>query len=45
MRAFAVMLVSENGQKAQIGIIFPERNDSFDFIAAIDEYKKAYRVD
>lgn len=27
-----------------IGVIFPERNDSFDFLSALDEYKKAYRV-
>ena len=26
-------------------MIFPERNDSFDFLQAIDEYKKAYRID
>ena len=26
-------------------MIFPERNDSFDFLHAIEEYKKAYRID
>ena len=28
-----------------IGMMFPERNDSFDFIQALDEFKKAYRID
>ena len=28
-----------------VGIIFPERNDSFDFLQAIEEYRKAYRID
>lgn len=31
-RAFALVLVSDSGQKANVGIMFPERNDSFDFI-------------
>ena len=44
-RAFALQLVSENGQKALVGVIFPERNDSFDLITALDEYRKAYRVE
>lgn len=26
-------------------MIFPERNDSFDFLSAIEEYKKAYRTE
>ena len=38
-------MVSEQGQKALVGVIFPERNDSFDFLAALDEYRKAYRVE
>jgi len=28
-----------------VGIIFPERNDSFDFIQGLDEFKRAYRVE
>ena len=28
-----------------IGMMFPERNDSFDFIQALDEFKKVYRLD
>ena len=28
-----------------VGIIFPERNDSFDFLQTIEEYRKAYRID
>ena len=44
-RAFALQLISEQGQKALVGVIFPERNDSFDFISALDEYKKAYRIE
>ena len=45
LRAFGLLLLSDNGQKALIGIIFPERNDSFDFIAALEEYRKAFRVE
>ena len=26
-------------------MIFPERNDSFDFLHAIEEYRKAYRIE
>lgn len=43
-RFFAILLASDNGQKAMVGIGFPERNDSFDFIAALDDYKKQMRV-
>jgi hypothetical protein len=28
-----------------VGIIFPDRNDSFDFIQGLDEFKKAFRVE
>ena len=44
-RAFALVLVSDSGQKASVGIMFPDRNDSFDFIQALDNFKKAYRVE
>jgi adaptin ear-binding coat-associated protein 1/2 len=44
-RAFSLVLVSDKGEKATIGLIFPERNDSFDLVHALDEYKKAYRLD
>lgn len=44
-RAFALVLVSESGQRATVGLMFPERNDSFDFINALDNFKKAYRVE
>ena len=43
-RFFAVLLVNPTtGQKANIGVQFPERNDSFDFIGAFDQYRKYYR--
>ena len=41
-RAFAITLVSDQGQKATIGIIFDERSDAFDFINGLDEFKRAY---
>ena len=45
-RFFAILLVNEQtGQKANIGLQFPERNDSFDFIGALDQFKKYYRQD
>ena len=44
-RAFALVLVSDTGQRATVGIMFPDRNDSFDFIGALDNFKKAYRVE
>ena len=44
-RAFALVLVSDEGQRATVGLMFPERNDSFDFIQALDNFKKAYRVE
>ena len=44
-RAFALVLVSDQGQKATVGVMFPDRNDSFDFIQALDNFKKAYRVE
>lgn len=45
-RFFAVLLVNEKtGQKANIGVQFPERNDSFDFIGGLDQYVKHYKVD
>merc|ERR1711877_39447 len=28
-----------------VGIMFPERNDSFDFLNALDEFKKGYRIE
>ena len=28
-----------------VGVMFPERNDSFDFIHALDEFKKQYRIE
>ena len=39
------MLTSDSGQKAMVGIMFPERNDSFDFIQALDEFRKAWRIE
>ncbi len=39
-RYFAILLTSDNGQKALIGAGFPDRNDSFDFVAALDEFRK-----
>ena len=27
-----------------VGVGFPERNDSFDFIAGLDDFKKQYRI-
>ena len=44
-RAYSLLLTSDTGQKAMIGMMFPERNDSFDFIQALDEFKKVYRID
>ena len=44
-RAFALVLVSEAGQRAVVGLMFPDRNDSFDFIQGLDNFKKAYRVE
>ena len=45
-RFFAVLLVNEKtGQRANIGIQFPERNDSFDFIGALDNYVKYLKID
>ncbi len=38
------MLTNDNGQKALVGVGFPERNDSFDFIAALDDFKKQTRI-
>ena len=39
------MLVSDSGQKATVGVMFPERNDSFDFIQGLDNFKKAYAAE
>jgi len=39
-----LVLQSDNGQKAMIGIGFPERNDSFDFIAGLEDFKKQLRI-
>lgn len=45
-RFFAVLLVNEQtGQKANIGVQFPERNDSFDFIGGLDQFVKHYRIE
>ena len=44
-RFFALLLVSDQGQKAMVGVGFPERNDSFDFIAALEDYKKQLRIE
>ena len=44
-RAYSLLLTSDEGQKAMVGIMFPERNDSFDFIHALDEFKKQYRIE
>ena len=45
-RFFAILLINEQtGQKANIGVQFPERNDSFDFIGALDNYVKHYRIE
>ena len=27
-----------------VGVGFPERNDSFDFIAGLDDFKKQYKI-
>ena len=43
-RFFAILLQNDNGQKALVGIGFPERNDSFDFLAALDDYRKQLRL-
>jgi hypothetical protein len=42
-RYFALLLTSDNGQKALIGAGFPDRNDSFDFSYALDEFRKQLR--
>ena len=43
-RFFAVLLVNpQTGQKANIGVQFPERHDSFDFVGAFDQYRKYYQ--
>ena len=43
-RFFAVLLLNEQtGQKANIGVQFPERNDSFDFKGALDSFRKYNR--
>jgi len=45
-RFFAVLLVNEKtGQKANVGLQFPERNDSFDFKGALETFAKYYRED
>lgn len=44
-RFFALLLLSDNGQKAMVGVGFPERNDSFDFICALDDFVKQIRSD
>ena len=43
-RFFALVLISETGQKAMIGVGFPERNDSFDFIAGLDDFRKQLKI-
>ena len=43
-RFFAIQLVSDNGQRAMVGIGFPDRNDSFDFIAAMEDFKKQSKL-
>lgn len=43
-RFFALLLQNENGQKAMVGVGFPERNDSFDFIAALEDFKKQLKI-
>lgn len=45
-RFFAILLVNEQtGQKANIGVQFPERNDSFDFVGGLDQFVKHYRIE
>ena len=45
-RFFAILLVNpQTGQKANVGIQFPERNDSFDFKGALEKFKTYYRTD
>lgn len=39
-RFFALLLINDNGQKAMVGVGFPERNDSFDFVAGLEDFKK-----
>lgn len=43
-RFFALLLTSDNGQKAMVGIGFPERNDSFDFVAGLNDFRKQLRI-
>mmetsp|Transcript_21740 Transcript_21740/g.33557 ORF Transcript_21740/g.33557 Transcript_21740/m.33557 type:complete len:171 (+) Transcript_21740:112-624(+) len=44
-RFFALVLVNENtSQKAMVGVHFPERNDSFDFIQAMNDYVKHSKI-
>mmetsp|Transcript_15359 Transcript_15359/g.25968 ORF Transcript_15359/g.25968 Transcript_15359/m.25968 type:complete len:127 (-) Transcript_15359:552-932(-) len=45
-RFFALLLVNpQTNQRVSIGVQFPERNDSFDFIQALDSYVKYYKQD
>ena len=44
-RAYSLVLISDSGQKACVGMMFTERNDSFDFIAGLEEFKKTYRIE
>ena len=43
-RFFAILLINEQtGQKANIGVQFTERNDSFDFVGALDKFRNYFR--
>jgi hypothetical protein len=45
-RFFALLLINpQTQQRANIGVQFPERNDSFDFMQAMESYAKYYRID
>ena len=44
-RFFAILIENAKGQKANIGIGFVDRNDSFDFISSLDDYTKSLRME
>ena len=42
-RFFAILIENDQGQKANIGLGFTDRNDAFDFISSLDDYSKQVR--